>query len=131
MSPDKDSSKLDGAIGIVPQSNYNAAKTLGYVQCLLIKAQIDALPTPEEKKQSRQNHWQKFQAIMDVSLERADIMYSKFAPTIFAYQELFNVKGGEIPNIAGIDLKADFSKERQEVVDYLDEMCKETKKKRR
>ncbi|MFA5790604.1 MAG: hypothetical protein WC976_06060 [Caldisericia bacterium] len=110
--------------------NVNLAKPLGQAQCLLIKTQLNTL-APGERKQRLQSHWNMFQAIMDVSLERADVMYSKYATLVFTYQELFNVKGGERPKIEGLNLKADFSKERQEVVDYLDEMYKETKKKRR
>ena len=106
--------------------NFNTAKTFGQAQYLLIKTQLDDLPL-EEKKQRLQKHWNMFQAIMDVALIRADIMYSKYATLIFAYQELFNIKGGEVPKIEGLNLKEDFSKEKQEVLNYLDSKRKKAK----
>ena len=98
--------------------NVNLAKRFAAAQCLLIKTQLDAL-SPEERKWRLQKHWNMLQAIMDVSLEHADVMYSKYAVSLFAYQELFNIKGGEVPKVEGLNLKEDFSKERQEVLDYL------------
>lgn len=109
--------------------NANIAKELGQAQCLLIKMQLDVL-TPEERKQRLQKYWNMLQAIMDVLLEHAEVMYSKYAVSVFAYQELFNIKGGDGLKIDGLNLKEDCSKEKQEVLDYLTEMHKKGRKKK-
>lgn len=97
----------------------STAKTLGSAQYLLMKVELDELKG-EEKAKKLQEYWDEFCAIMDVTLIRADIMYSKYATKIFAYQELFNVKGGEVPRVAGIDLKHDHSDRVNEITKYLD-----------
>jgi len=82
----------------------------------------------EEKQIELQKYWNEFKAILNVASSRADIMESKYMPLIFAYQEIFNFKGGCIPKLNGINTNSDTSEYEKEIMKYLDKKIKKGKK---
>ncbi len=101
------------------KDNSGIAREIGLMQAYLINTNLITLP-PEDKQVELQNHWNNFKAILNVSSFRADIMQSKYYPLIFAYQEIFNSKGGCIPAIEGINTKLDTTEQEKKIIKYLD-----------
>lgn len=101
------------------KDNFDFGKELGLMQASLINANLTTLPD-DEKQIELQRHWNMFKATLNVSSFRADIMQSKYYPLLFAYQEIFNFKGGRIPKIEGINTNSDTTEYEKEIIKYLD-----------
>lgn len=99
-------------------SSYSLAKDLGEIQYNLMLIDLNSLPE-KEKSNKMQKYWNEFRAILNVSPEHAELMESKYMPLLFAYQNLFNFKGGCIPNIGEINTKSDTSAIEEEIIKYL------------
>ncbi len=139
------------------EESYHMAKNFGEIQYNLILLDIQSL-LPKDKLVKLQQYWNEFKAISNVSLEHADIMHSKYMPLLFAYQELFNIKGGCVPKLSlsqftslshnspdislshnseknkkieGIDTNVDTTEIEKEIVAYLEDKIKAEKKAKR
>lgn len=104
------------------------AKEIGYLQYTLISSELLTL-SKEDRLLKLQQYWNEFKAILNVSSIRADIIFSKYMPLLFAYQELFNFKGGEIPKLDGLNTNSDTSNIEKEIIDYLNNLPKQKKSK--
>lgn len=107
--------------------SYLLAKNFGEMQYNLII--LELIDVPDDKRHEKmQYYWNQFKAIMNVSMEYAELMQSKYLPLLFAYQTLFNFKAGCIPNIDGINTNEDTSEIELEIINYLKEKSKGCKK---
>ncbi len=111
-------------------TNYHIARDFGEMQYNLILLELQSLST-EDNVTKLQHYYNEFKAITKVSNEHPEIMQSKYMPLLFAYQKLFNFKGGCAPKIRGLDINVDTTEIEKEIIRYLKEKAKSEKKEKK
>ncbi len=107
-------------------SPYHLAKDLGEIQYNLILLELNGI-SDKDKNRKMQYYWNQFRAIVNLSSEHPEIMYSKYLPMLFAYQRLFRFDGGCVLQVENIDTNLDTSQIEKEIIEYLKKRPKECK----